>query len=85
MNSNSLQYSNTGNSKLETLTVRQLSFLMAVIRKVSSYFVRSDIEVSLAKYKMKHERAAKAALYQGTLGALPLEEKLKLGMYHFMD
>ncbi len=85
MNSNSLQYSNAGNSKLETLAVRQLSFLMAVIRKVLGIFIRSDIEVSLAKHKMKHKRAAKVALQQGTLGALPLEEKHKLGMYHLMD
>ncbi len=85
MNSNSLQYSNAGNSKLETLAVRQLSFLMAVIRKVSGIFIRSDIDVWLTKYNMKHERAAKAALHQGTLGALPLEEKHRLGMYHLMD
>jgi len=85
MNSKSLQYSDAGNSKLETLAVQQISFLAAVIRNVSDIFIRSDIEVSLAKYKMKRERAAKVALHQGTLGALPLEEKHKLGMYHLMD
>ena len=75
----------TENSQLETLAVGQLSFLMAVIRKVSGIFVRSDIEVSQAKYKMKQERAAKAALLQGTPGALSLEEKHKLGLYHLME
>lgn len=84
MNSNSLQFSNTENSKLETLTSQQVSLFVAAIKKVSGIFIRSDLEVSQARYKMKHEHAAKAEPHQNIVSTLPIEEKLKLGMYHFM-
>jgi hypothetical protein len=85
MNNNSLLYSNTENSKLETLASHQVSFLVAAIRKVSGIFIRSDLGVSQARNKMKRRHAVKAELHQDIVSTLPLEEKLKLGMYHFMD
>ncbi len=85
MNSNSLQHSNAGNTKLETFVSQQVSFLTTIIRKASSFFIRSEIEKSQARYKMKRQQQARAQLHQDIVNTLPVEEKLRLGMYHFMD
>lgn len=85
MNSKSLQYNNAGNTKLETLASRQISLLATIIRKVSSYLVRSDIEVAQARYETRRQQGAKSQSQQDIVGNLPLEEKHRLGMYHFMN
>jgi hypothetical protein len=85
MNSNSLQHSNAGNTKLETFVSQQVSFLTTIIRKASSFFIRSEIEKSQARYKMKRQQQARAQLHQDIVNTLPVEEKLRLGMYHFMN
>jgi hypothetical protein len=85
MNSNSLQHSNAGNTKLETFVSQQVSFLTTIIRKAFSFFIRSEIEKSQARYKMKRQQQARAQLHQDIVNTLPVEEKLRLGMYHFMN
>jgi len=85
MNSKSLQYANIANSKLEKLATAQTSFVTTIIRKVSDFLTRSEIEQAQAGYKMKRKHETQAELRQDIVGALPIEEKLRLGMYHFMQ
>jgi hypothetical protein len=85
MNSESLQYSIVGNSKLETFISQQVSFLTTIIRQASSFINRSEIEKSQARYKMKRQQRAQAQLHQDIVNTLSVEEKLRLGMYHFMN
>ena len=84
MNSKSLPYTDIANSKLEKLATEQTSLFTAIIRKVSAFLTRSEIEQAQASYKMKRKHEAQAELHQDIVGKLPAEEKLRLGMYHFM-
>jgi hypothetical protein len=85
MNSKSLQYNNIANSKLEKLATAQTSFITGIIRKVFDSLTRSEIEKAQASYKMKRKHETQAELHQDIVGTLPIEEKLRLGMYHFMQ
>ena len=83
MNSKSLQYSNIANSKLENLATTQTSFIIGVIAKISSFLTRSEIEKLQARYRAKHDALTES--HQDVVRGLPVEEKLRLGMYRFMD
>ena len=83
MNSKSLQYSNIADSKLEKLAATQTSFVTGVIAKISSFLTRSEIEKLQARYRAKQNALAES--HQDVVRGLPVEEKLRLGMYRFMD
>jgi hypothetical protein len=85
MNSKSLQYNNIANSKLEKLATAQTSLITGAIRKLFDFLTRSEIEQAQASYKMKRKHETQAELHQDIVGTLPIEEKLRLGMYHFMQ
>jgi hypothetical protein len=74
-----------GNNKLEVLASQQVSFLTRVFRTASGFMVRTDIEKSQARYQRKLQQQAKSRLVSDVLNTLPVEEKLRLGMYRFMD
>ncbi len=83
MNSKSLQYSSIANPKLEKLTATQTSFINGVIEKVSTFLTRSEIVKAQARYKAKLD--TQVGSKQDMVRGLPVEEKLRLGMYRFMD
>ncbi|MGI9293818.1 MAG: hypothetical protein ACR2PS_07520 [Pseudomonadales bacterium] len=85
MNSKSLQYANSANSTLEKFATAQTNFVTAIIRKVSDYLARSEIEQAQAYYKMKRNHGTQTEQPQDIVSALPIEEKLRLGMYHYMQ
>jgi hypothetical protein len=84
MNSKSLQNNDIVNSRLEKLATAQTSFITGIIRKVFDSLTRSEIEKTQASYKMKRKHETQAEL-QDIIHSLPIEEKLRLGMYHLMD
>jgi hypothetical protein len=85
MNSKTLRHRNAGNTKLEAFASQQISFFTTISRKVSAFIMRSETEKSRARYKMKRQQQAQAQLHQDIVNTLPVEEKLRLGMYHFMN
>jgi len=85
MNSKSLQYKNIANSRLEKLATAQTSFITGIIRKAFDFLTRSEIEQAQASYRLKRKHEAQAELHQDIVGTLSIEEKLRLGMYHFMQ
>ena len=84
MNSKSFQYNNIANSRLEKLTTAQLSFITGIFRKIFDFLTRSESDQAQASYKMKRIHETQSELHQDIVGTLPVEEKLRLGMYHFM-
>lgn len=84
MNSKSLQNNDIENSRLEQLTTAQTSFITGIISKVFDSLTRSEIEKAQASYRMKRKHETQAEL-QDIVHSLPIEEKLGLGMHHFMD
>lgn len=86
MNSKSLQYNTAEISNFETVIFRQISNVSTMFKKVRGFIVRFRIKQAQADYyQMKRKLEAQKQNHQGTLKGLPLEEKLRLGMYHFMD
>ena len=85
MNSKSLQYSNIAKSRFERLATTQTSFITEIFRKLLNFLTRSEIEQARASYKMKRKHETQAELHQDIVSTLPIEEKLRLGMYHFMQ
>jgi hypothetical protein len=85
MHSKSLQFANIANSTPEKLATTQTSFVTGLIRKVSDVLTRFEIERAQASYKTKRAHETQAELYQDIVGTLTVEEKLRLGMYHFMQ
>ena len=85
MNSKNLQYDTAEISNLETVISRQVSNVSTILNKVKGFIVRSRTEQAQAYYQMKRKLEAQKQNHQGTLKGLPLEEKIRLGLYHFMD
>lgn len=83
MNSNSLQISDISTSSLDSAATTPISFIASAISKISSYLVRSEAEKAQASYRMKRE--TQSAAHTDMVRGLPVEEKLRLGMYRFMD
>ncbi len=86
MNSQCNQFSNAGNLTFETVVSQQTSLLTTIVRKVSEFFIRLKIEQEQmqSRNRMKRKQELETKLYRGGL-ELPLEEKLKLGMYRYLD
>ena len=85
MNRKSLQYNTAEISNFETVISRQISNISTMFKKVKGFIVRFRIEQAQTDYQMKRKLEAQKQNHQGTLKGLPLEEKLRLGMYHFTD
>ena len=85
MNTKSLQYQNDFNSSLEIAIQPQNGFFKALINKVTALVAPGHIEQSEAAYRAQHARAVKAEMGRDIVRSLPTTEKLRLGMYHFMD
>ena len=83
MNSKSLQYSNVVNPELEKIVATQTSFVTSLFQKVSAFLTRSEIDKAQARYKAKLN--AQAGSHPDIVRGLSVEEKLRLGMYPFMD
>ena len=69
----------------ESLAFQQASVLTTIVKKVSEFFIRFKIEQvqAQARDRMNRKQQMEMKLYRDGL-ELPLEEKLKLGMYRNM-
>ncbi len=83
MNSNSLQYSNITNPQQAELRSKQTSLLSGLIEKISNLLTRSEMDKARARYRAKID--VRNSSQQDVLRDLPVEHKLRLGMYRFMD
>ena len=86
MNSKCIYYSNDVSADLDSLVFQQVSFFTTIVRKVSKFFIRLKIEQEQmqSRNRMKRKQELETRLYRDGL-ELPLEEKLKLRMYRYLD
>ncbi len=85
MTSKPVQYSEipaTGFRKPESSIAAVLADL---VRHVVAPFAATELEKSQARYRTRRERAANSGVHRNIVDSLPVEEKLRLGLYHFMD
>jgi hypothetical protein len=82
MNSKCIHYSNDVSADLESFVFQQASVLTSIGRKISEFFIRLKIEQEQmqSRNRMMRKQQLETKLYRDGL-ELPLEEKLKLGMY----
>ncbi len=82
MNSKTLHYSN---QNIDVPALPQQGMLTGIAAKITALFVRSGIEQAQDYYRVKRERRATAPSHRDIVESLPIEDKLGLGMYRFMD
>ena len=80
MTTNTIQYGNTENTNVEP---QQPAWFTAISKKIEGLLNRSQAEAAQAWFKVKRQRQAQS--HQDIVNSLPLEEKLRLGMYRYMD
>jgi hypothetical protein len=85
MNSKSLQYRNDIDSSLEIATSPQRGVVEAIVNEVAALLTPGHSQQSQAGYRARRARAVQADINQDIVRSLPIAEKLRLGMYHFMD
>ena len=85
MYSNSSHYQNHTDASVENRTLPQKGFFTAIIDRLTALSTRIGIERSRARYCARHAHQGRAGYGQDIVRSLPIEEKLRLGMYSFMD
>ena len=85
MTSKTIQIDHGTQAKYAELTVQPASFITAVYRKVSALFVRSELEKAQAGYRTKQQRQTSHRNSQDMINSLAVEDKLRLGMYRWID
>ncbi len=85
MTSKSLHNDTSLDSSIEIPALPQNGFFSAIINWATTILTRSNAEQARARYQAKREHAVNAELHRDIVGSLPVEKKLSLGMYRFMD
>jgi SUMO ligase MMS21 Smc5/6 complex component len=79
----SIQIEQGTHSNHADLTTNPVSFISTLCEKVSTFFIRSELQKAQAGYQQKQQR--QSSNQQDILGSMPLETKLGNGMYRWMD
>ena len=77
MNSKTLRYSPIVN--------QHSSIFTAIKQTISALMQRQAMAQARARYRSRRQQEARKDLHRNILSDLPVEQKLKLGMYHFID
>jgi len=85
MYSNSPHYQNHGDASVATPTLPRAGFFGAIVGRLTALLTRSAAERAQAYYRARRLHQERAGVDQEILRSLPIEEKLRLGMYRFMD
>jgi len=85
MNTESIHINHGTESNHTDLTVQPVSAITALYRKVSALFVRSELAKAQAGYRVKHQRQTTHRNPQDMVNSLAVEDKLRLGLYRWID
>jgi hypothetical protein len=85
MNTKSIHIDHSTHANYADLATQPVSIIAALYNKVSAFFVRSELEKAQAAYQVKQQRRSTHHNPQTIINSLPIEEKLRLGMYPWMD
>ena len=73
MNSKTLQYNNTVNSELKAPINSQPSLIFTIIRNMTRFISRSEVERIQAKHKLKQKQADQVELHQDIVKPVAIE------------
>ena len=82
MNSNKLHFANHADSNLEIPALPTAGFLTTLLNRLGAW-MRSNKSASISR--TLSARYLRNDINQDILRSLPIEEKMRLGMHHFMD
>jgi hypothetical protein len=85
MNTKSIHIDHSTHANYADLATQPVSIIAALCNRISTFFVRSELEKAQAAYQVKQQRRSTHRNPQNMIDSLPVEEKLRLGMYHWMD
>ena len=86
MNSKAIHIDHNSNAQhCAEMTTGPLSVITPIGKKVASFFVRSELARAQGEYHRKQQRLSVHRSRQDILGSLPVEDKLRLGMYRWMN
>jgi hypothetical protein len=85
MNSKSIKYRGDIDPGLEIAASPKKALIEAIFNQVAALFTAGHSGPSQAGYRARRARAVQADINQDIVRSLPIEEKLRLGMYRFMD
>jgi hypothetical protein len=85
MYSNSSHYQNHADAGVENLALPQGGFFSVILVRLTALLSRTATERARARYRAQRAHQELAGRGQDIVRSLPVEEKLRLGMYSFMD
>ena len=83
MNTKSIHIDHSTQANYTDLATHSVSIIATVCKKVSAFFIRSELEKAQANYQVKQQR--QSPQQQDVLNSMPVETKLGLGLYRLMD
>ena len=85
MYSDSPHYQNHSAARVATPTLPRAGFFGAIVDRLTALLTRSAAERAQAYYRARRLHQERAGVGHEIVSSLPIEEKLRLGMYRFMD
>jgi hypothetical protein len=85
MTSKTIRIDHVTQANCADLTVQPVSAITALYRKISTLFVRSELAKAQAGYRTKQQRQTTHRIPQDMINSLAVEDKLRLGMYRWID
>lgn len=88
MTSKSIQLAGQANSEIDAPLSRHPSTFTAILQSIQDTFAlltRSELERSQAWHRTRRARAETMQSGRNIVDSLPVEEKLRLGLYHLID
>ena len=85
MTSKTIRIDHGNQANCVDLTVQPVSFISALYRRISALFVRSELAKAQAGYRTKQQRQTTHRMPQDMINSLAVEDKLRLGMYRWID
>ena len=83
MNTKSIHIEHGTHSNHADRTTKAVSFIATLCKKASALFIRSELEKAQAGYRQKQQR--ESSTQQDIVSSMPLNTKLGLGMYRWID
>ena len=85
MTSKTIRIDHGTHTNCADLTDQPISFITTIYRKVSSLFARSELAKAQAGYRVKQQRQTTHRHPQDIVSSLAVEDKLRFGMYRWID
>ena len=83
MNTKNIHIDHCTHSNDADLTTKPVSFITTLCKKAPALFICSELEKAQAVYRRKQLR--ESSIQQDIVSSMPLETKLGLGMYRWID